>query len=106
VTELVGPGGIEAHPDGEVFLAEDVDGEEDAAEVGADEGGPALADEVELAGEGVGRGEHGRAECVQEGADGGHRRARVEEVGEGCGDAGVDGMLLEASVFEEELGRV
>jgi hypothetical protein len=63
VAELVGAGRMEAHPDGEVLFAEDVDGEQDAAQVGADEGGPALADEVELAGEGVGRGERwGRAE--------------------------------------------
>ena len=71
VAELVGAGGVEAHPDGEVFFAEDVDGEEDAAEVFAEVGRPVFADEVELAGEGVGRGEHGRAEGVEEAAESG-----------------------------------
>jgi hypothetical protein len=101
VAVLIGAGGVEAHPDGEVFFAQDVDGEEDAAEVGADEWGPALADEVELAGEGIGRGEEGRTQGVEEGADGGERRTGAEEVGKGRRDVGVDGLLLEAGVFEE-----
>ena len=31
VPVLVGAGGMEAHPDGEVFFAQDIDGEEDRA---------------------------------------------------------------------------
>ena len=57
VAELVGAGRMEAHPDGEVFFAEDVDGEQDALEVVAEVGRPFFADEVELADEGIGRGE-------------------------------------------------
>ena len=54
VPVLVGAGGMEAHPDGEVFFAEDVDGEQDALEFVAEVRGPFFADEVELADERVG----------------------------------------------------
>ena len=57
VAVLVGAGRMEAHPDGEVFFAEDVDGEQDALEFVAEVGRPVFADEVELADERVGRGE-------------------------------------------------
>jgi hypothetical protein len=104
MTELVGAGRVEAHPDGKVLLAEDVDGEQDAAEVGVEVRRPLFADVVELAGEGVGRGEEGSAKRVDQGAD--LRRelgAGGEEVGDGCCDAGVDGLLLQASVFKERV---
>ncbi len=48
-----------------------------------------------------GEARNGRAQGVEEGADGGHRRAGAEEVGEGRGDVRVDGLLLEGGVFEE-----
>ncbi len=78
---------MEAHPDGDVFFADDVDGEEGALEVVAEVGGPALADEVELADEGVGRGEHGGAQGFDEGAGFWRERGAGDEVvGEGGGE--------------------
>ncbi len=74
VAVLVRPGRMEAHPDGEIFFAQDIDGEEDAAKVFAEILGPVLADVVELAGERVGRGEQGRAKRVEQGS--GFRRER------------------------------
>ena len=100
VAELVGAGWMEAHPDGEVFFADDVDGEQDAAEVFAEVFGPVLANEVQLAGEGVGRGEKRGAQSVDEGS-GVELRAGDEVVGESGGDFFVDGLLLETGVVEE-----
>src|ERR1700761_4840186 len=88
VAELIGPGGMEAHPDGEVFFAKDIDGKKDAAEVVAEVLGPVLSDVVELAGERVRRGKQGGGESD-------------EVVGEGGGDGLIDRLLLEGSVFEE-----
>ena len=100
VPVLVGAGGMEAHPDGEVFFAEDVDGEQDSFEFVAEVGGPFFADEVELADEGVGRGEAGRAQSVEEAADLGRDGwARAEVVGKGGGDVRVDSLLLQAGVL-------
>ncbi|WP_433965035.1 hypothetical protein [Tunturiibacter gelidiferens] len=93
---------MEAHPDGEVFFAEDVDGEEDTAEVFAEIFWPVLADVVELTGERVGRGEQGGAEGVEEAPDfGGDGRAGGEVVGKGRGNGLVDRLLFEGSVLEE-----
>ena len=102
VAELVGAGGMEAHPDGEVLFAQHVDGQQDALDVVAEEGRPALADKIELADQRVGRSKHGRAQRVVEAADlRCHGRARAEEIGEGRGHVGVDGLLLQGLVREE-----
>ena len=102
VAELIRAGGMETHPDSEVLFAQDIDGEQNAANVCVEIRGPLLADEVELADEGVGRCEERRAEGVEEAADAGRDgRARAEVVGEGGGDVGVDGLLFEDGVFEE-----
>ena len=104
VAELVGAGRMEAHPDGEVLFAQHIDGQQDALDVVAEVGRPALADEVELADERVGRGKHGRAQRVVEAADlRRHGRTRAEEVGEGRGHVGVDGLLLQGLVREERV---
>ena len=63
---------------------------------------PVLADEVELAGERVGRSKHGRLERVPEAPDLRRElRAGAEIVGQRGGHSLVDRLLLEAGVFKE-----
>ena len=94
--------GVEAHPDGDVFFADDVDREQDALQVFAEVGRPLFADELELAGERVGGGEHGRLKRFDQRA--GFRangRARIEVVGQASGEGLVGRGLLQGLVVEE-----
>lgn len=93
---------VEPGGDGLGLFFEQADGEEDAAELVAEEFGPVLLDELKLAFEGVGRGEHGGFEGGEQalcfGAYGG---AGLEVAVEAGGDAGVDGGTREGLVVEE-----
>ena len=100
---------MKAHPDGGVFFFEDIDGEEQSAEVGAEDAGPFLAEKCQLAGERVGGGEHRGFEQVEQGDLGAAGVVLVEldfgasgEIGlQLCGDGGIVGRLAELLVVEE-----
>ena len=98
----VGSRRMKAQPDGYLFLAEHVDGQQKAAQVLPEVLAPFFADVIELTGDGIGRGEHGRAQGVEQASDFGRkRRPRAQIVGEGRGYLLVDGPLGQLFVFEE-----
>ena len=57
-----GSGRVELHPDGNLFLVQDVHGQQYAAQVSSQQRRPLLPDELQLAGERIRRGKHGRAQ--------------------------------------------
>ncbi len=69
MTIVIGAGRVETHPDGDLLLAENIDSQQNLAEVGAEILRPVFADEVELPDDRIRRGEHRRAEGVEEAAD-------------------------------------
>ena len=102
MAEPVGARRMKAQPDGNLFLAEHVDGQQKPAQVLPEVLTPFFADVIELAGDGIGRGEHGRAQRVEQAADfGRERRPRAQIVREGRGYLLVDGPLGKLLVFEE-----
>ena len=101
-------GGIELHPDGEFFFAEDFSGDlEEALEAVANERLPKLADEGELVAQGVGAADGGGAQQVEE-ADCFRVGERYERPGRevlrhSLRDLAVDGLFGEGTVFKKLL---
>ncbi len=101
--------GMKAHPDGGLFFFEHIDGEQQAAKVGAEYPGPFFAKKGELPGERVGRREHWRLEQIEQGDFGAAGVVLVEldfgpagEIGAQLGgDRGIIGRLAELLIVEE-----
>ena len=104
VAEAAGRGRMEAHPDGDFLLMEHIDGQQDAAEVGAEDGRPLLPDEVQLAGQRVRRGKHGRAQHLKQTAEPGRDgRALGKELRQHRRGVVVSGSGPQRAVLKEDL---
>ncbi len=107
VAELVRPRRIEAHPYGEILLAQHVDGQQDALELVAQVWCPTLADVVELSNQRVGRGQHGSAQRVIQAANlRCHLWPRAEVAGKRRRHIRIDRPLLQSLVLEERVKRL
>ena len=102
----VGRGGVEAHPEGNIFVAHGRDGEQQPFEVDSELLGPKLADKLKLCGQRIGRGEHGLQQRIEQGAKlWFHYRSRDEVVRKAGRDRSVGSVEFQLRIFKQHAER-